>query len=98
MSVFFLTCRASFLPLGTEESSQIYLLESGPSCPGGFFFFFEYHAICIDGLINNSVVSIEYLVPFPSSRKVYFVLQRRPWLVDEERNLALLVDGALPEI
>lgn len=97
MSVFFFTCRASFLPLGTEKSSQIYLLESGPSCPGEFFFF-EYHAICIDGLINNSVVSIEHLVPFPSSRKFYFVLQRRPWLVDEERNLALLVDGALPEI
>lgn len=64
----------------------------------GVFYCFEYHAICIDGLINNSVVSIEYLVPFPSSRKFYFVLQRRPWLVDEERNLALLVDGALPEI
>lgn len=97
MSVFFFTCRASFLPLETEKSSQIYLLESGPSCPG-VFLFFEYHAICIDGLINNSVVSIEHLVPFPSSRKFYFVLQRRPWLVDEERNLALLVDGALPEI
>lgn len=79
MSVFFFYLQGLFSPImnrGKFTDLTISYVESGPSCPWRFFFF-EYHAICIDGLINNSVVSIEYLVPFPSSENFLFCFTKK---------------------